>query len=242
MVTQATHYVFEWANVSLRRGESRLSKNTCKATVLEVELSPRRRELAWARVRLAWARPFCLSEKLDENVAGPDVFLDLKCWQYVCMSIIFKNMNWMTFMNGMVYELWFMSFNMMWVWCLYEMIHGIVMMSLVWVRHETWKCWYQCGMVMIWDGVPYSWFENNELVWFGWERGELWETCMWCICIYVCMHAKCVWLIKNDWSVSVRNFLESLGGTFRVALQWSGRNPMAPVSGCPWWCPIYMVW
>ncbi|QCD96505.1 hypothetical protein DEO72_LG6g1209 [Vigna unguiculata] len=23
-----------------------------------------------------------------------------------------------------------------------------------------------------------------------------------------------------------------------VALQWSGRNSMAPVSGCPWWCPI----
>ncbi|QCD78058.1 cytoplasmic FMR1 interacting protein [Vigna unguiculata] len=28
------------------------------------------------------------------------------------------------------------------------------------------------------------------------------------------------------------------GETFRVALQWSGRNSMAPVSGCPWWCPI----
>ncbi|QCD98321.1 hypothetical protein DEO72_LG6g3041 [Vigna unguiculata] len=28
------------------------------------------------------------------------------------------------------------------------------------------------------------------------------------------------------------------GETFRVALQWSGCNPMAPVSGCPWWCPI----
>ncbi|QCE00216.1 hypothetical protein DEO72_LG7g1503 [Vigna unguiculata] len=28
------------------------------------------------------------------------------------------------------------------------------------------------------------------------------------------------------------------GGTFRVALQWSGRNSMAPVSGCLWWCPI----
>ncbi|QCE15104.1 hypothetical protein DEO72_LG11g2112 [Vigna unguiculata] len=26
--------------------------------------------------------------------------------------------------------------------------------------------------------------------------------------------------------------------TFRVALQWSGRNSMIPVSGCPWWCPI----
>ncbi|QCD86519.1 hypothetical protein DEO72_LG3g1042 [Vigna unguiculata] len=28
----------------------------------------------------------------------------------------------------------------------------------------------------------------------------------------------------------------------RVVLQWSGRNSMAPVSGCPWWCPIYIVW
>jgi len=29
-----------------------------------------------------------------------------------------------------------------------------------------------------------------------------------------------------------------LGGTSGVALQWSGRNSMAPVSGCSWWCPI----
>ncbi|QCD78057.1 hypothetical protein DEO72_LG1g1686 [Vigna unguiculata] len=28
------------------------------------------------------------------------------------------------------------------------------------------------------------------------------------------------------------------GETFRVALQWSGRNSMAHVSGCPWWCSI----
>jgi len=38
--------------------------------------------------------------------------------------------------------------------------------------------------------------------------------------------------------VSVRKSLESLGETFGVALQWLGRNPMAPVSGCLWWCPI----
>ena len=38
--------------------------------------------------------------------------------------------------------------------------------------------------------------------------------------------------------VSVLNSLESLSETFRVALQWSGHNSMAPVSGCPWWCPI----
>jgi len=34
------------------------------------------------------------------------------------------------------------------------------------------------------------------------------------------------------------NSLGSLGGTSRVALQWSGRNSMALVSECPWWCPI----
>ena len=79
MVAQATRCIFERANVSLRRGESHLSENACKATVLEVELSPRRGELAWARVLLAWARPFCLSEKLGERVADLGVFLDLKC-------------------------------------------------------------------------------------------------------------------------------------------------------------------
>ncbi|QCE06839.1 hypothetical protein DEO72_LG9g1853 [Vigna unguiculata] len=30
----------------------------------------------------------------------------------------------------------------------------------------------------------------------------------------------------------------SLGEIPRVVLQWSGRNPMAPVIGCLWWCPI----
>ncbi|QCD82101.1 hypothetical protein DEO72_LG2g2434 [Vigna unguiculata] len=38
--------------------------------------------------------------------------------------------------------------------------------------------------------------------------------------------------------VSVHKSLGSLGETFGVALQWSGRNSMAPVSGCSWWCPI----
>ena len=38
--------LIERANVSLRQGDSRLSENACKATILEVELSPRRRELA----------------------------------------------------------------------------------------------------------------------------------------------------------------------------------------------------
>jgi len=63
------------------------------------------------------------------------------------------------------------------------MIHEIEIMSLIWVQHETWKGWYQCGMVMVWDRAPYSGFENNELAWFGWEyeRGGLREIL--CICI-----------------------------------------------------------
>jgi len=40
------------------------------------------------------------------------------------------------------------------------------------------------------------------------------------------------------WSVLVHKPLGSLGETFRVVLQWSGRNSMAHVSGCSWWCPI----
>jgi len=93
--------------------------------------------------------------------------------------------------NVEIYE-----FYMMRVWYMYEVIHGIEMMSLAWVQYETWKGWYQCGMIMIWDGVPYSWFENNELVWFGWEygRGELWET----VCdvyVYMCIRM----LLSFDW-------------------------------------------
>jgi len=45
-------------------------------------------------------------------------------------------------------------------------------------------------------------------------------------------------LIDYDWSVSVRNSLEIPRWDFRVALQWLRRNSMAPVNGCPWWCPI----
>ncbi|QCD96777.1 hypothetical protein DEO72_LG6g1487 [Vigna unguiculata] len=48
-----------------------------------------------------------------------------------------------------------------------------------------------------------------------------------------------VWL--NEMFDLLRNSLGSLGEILRVVLQWSGRNCMAPVSGCPWWCPIYIT-
>jgi len=45
-------------------------------------------------------------------------------------------------------------------------------------------------------------------------------------------------LIYDFWSMSVCNSLGPLGETSGVALQWWGHNSMAPVIGCPWWCPI----
>jgi len=58
--------------------------------------------------------------------------------------------------------------------------------------------------------------------------------------VWNCKHAFDVLLILFDecWSVSACNSSGSLGETSGATLQWSGRNPMASVSGCPWWCPI----
>ena len=93
-------------------------------------------------------------------------------------------------------------------------------MSLVWIRHETWKGWYQCDMVTIWDGVPYFGFENKELVWLGWEYegDESWET-VWDVCIYlcVCMLNLFGWLRKFGPCQCVIPW-DSLGGIPRVVL------------------------
>jgi len=54
-------------------------------------------------------------------------------------------------------------------------------------------------------------------------------------------HVQCMYespIVYECLSVSACNSSGSLGETSRAALQWSGRNFMAPVSGCPWWCLI----
>jgi len=33
---------------------------------------------------------------------------------------------------------------------------------------------YESGMVMIWDKIPYSWMEDDELVWFDLEYKKGW--------------------------------------------------------------------
>jgi len=69
-----------WGNQLKFERASVLPKRECaEATVVCVELSPRRRELAWARVLLTWARPSNLSEELGENASrvGFPLFLDV---------------------------------------------------------------------------------------------------------------------------------------------------------------------
>jgi len=47
-------------------------------------------------------------------------------------------------------ELWSVmdEFNIIWAWCMYGMIHGLKMMSLVWFGYGIWmnvgyKCWHE---------------------------------------------------------------------------------------------------
>jgi len=135
---------FERESVSPRRGESRLSENAQKPLFLCVELSPRWRELAWARDPLAWARPFSLSEGLGESAFWFDIFSVLGC--LACIWLDYYTMAWGEWicMSGRVYELWMMNLdnpwhvmNMKWLvikvtWYWYEIkfyIHGWRMMS-----------------------------------------------------------------------------------------------------------------
>ena len=94
-VAQATHAIFERANVSLRREGSCLSEITRKVTVPLFELSPRQKGLAWARVSH-------LSETLQpEQGVGRgqcDVWLFLCSWLVgTCLdnNCYVKNMIWM---------------------------------------------------------------------------------------------------------------------------------------------------
>jgi len=82
--------------------------------------------------------------------------------------------------------------------------------------------------------------DYEELEWF-WS-GTRKELAIKVDTLYICCMRNVSWLFGYSWSVSVHNSLGSLGEISRVTLQWSGHNSMAPDSGCPWWCTIYMVW
>jgi len=59
-------------------------------------------------------------------------------------------------MSGRVYELWMMNLDKFLACNKHEMVD------------------YESGMVMIWDKIPYSWMEDDELVWFDLEYKKGW--------------------------------------------------------------------
>jgi len=52
----------------------------------------------------------------------------------------------MAFVNEVMYELWFVGFNVMWAWWLYEVIHEIEMTS-----------WYEFNMRYERVGINVTW-------------------------------------------------------------------------------------
>jgi len=113
---------------------------------------------------------------------------------------------------------WFMELKW-WVWYGFDM------------RHE-WRWINECGMVLVGNTFLHLWFVKNE--WNGsnmkYKWGWIVKVDMIYIYIYIPVRVKYYWF-DYDWSVLVRNSLESLGETFRVALQWSERNSMALLVG-----------
>ena len=92
-------------------------------------------------------------------------------------------------MNKM--ELWFMSFNMRWAWCLYGVIHGIKMMGLVWIWHETWVKVDQ----WMWHGAGRK-YTSTFVIYEGWVEWIQYEIQVRMDCkgwhdmyiyIYICM-------------------------------------------------------
>jgi len=160
-------------------------------------------------------------------------FLNLKAWYDLC----YKLYKWLCMLGG----------DYMWGNCELGMIS-------TWIVHE-WLDTYVCAcghkpgmsnngswwLVNLWYGFcmrrnTLLMIGNNELVMTQHMRNE---DLVMDLCLKSYVQRMCKFLaVYVGWFVSVLNSLESLGETFRVVLQWSGRNSMALVSGCPWWCPI----
>ena len=155
-VAQATRSGFKRVNVSLRRGKSRLSENAWRAPVLCVELLPRRRELVWARVVLAWARPFSLSDELGETACWFGNFFILERMAYIkfvyCMMIWGKGLC----VWGRMYELWVVNLNDSW--------H---VMNMEWLVMKMARWWGE--LMWLYTSMDY---EELEWVWSG-TRKEL---------------------------------------------------------------------
>jgi len=174
------------------------------ATVSLFKPSPRRREIAWARDSLAWARLLCLSKRLGEN-APSSVFSTILVW--------------------LIYFGWFGLFKAWDEWCVcMGLVHGFNMMRWLWSWYEIWRgSWISndvLDMVLAWGTILYCGFGKDELlltqhgIWMrdGYKR-LIWNWCVW-------------WILRdwlNMYSMwSIHNSLKSLGEISRSC--FSGRD------------------
>jgi len=103
-----------WARVHLAQARrSCLSERTWRPLFALFELSPRRKELAWAR------EPFRLSEN----------------WARMCSSAVFPSI------LGWLSHVWLDYYVKVWIewFCMYWMVYGLDRISLAWYWYETWK-------------------------------------------------------------------------------------------------------
>jgi len=148
-----------WARCSLAQARrARLSKRSQEATVPFFELSPRRKELAWAR------GPSRLSETfLSKRGAGQDCVLIMfsPLSLYVCHKFGWINM----------LKVW-----NEWCACM-ELVHGLNMMSLVWFWYGIWmkvgyRVWHEIGMhdkyLLGWWNMICMWLGRNSTIVSWW--------------------------------------------------------------------------
>ena len=141
-------------------------------------------------------------------------------------------------MNEFAWVIWFMDCEW-WTWINLGMRFQwngwlYVVMNSVWTIMLHW--WHGIGMRWSsispnweeWDGMESTWNMNED----GLQRMAWGVKCMInIICLFGMWLVCCQYV--NPW-VSRWDFL--------VVPQWSRRNSMDPISGCPWWCLIYITW
>jgi len=144
---------FEQVSVSLRRGESRLSENVQRPLFQICELSPRRRELAWARVSRLGEAP------------QPERGVEQKCVSAWCSSCLL--------MVGLYFIV--LLYDGMGEMNMHDW-EGIICGEL-WAWHDfymscTWEVGYiyMCVWSQFWNEQQWTLMVGKPVAWYWYER------------------------------------------------------------------------
>ena len=155
-------------------------------------------------------------------------------WYMYVLVCIYKVWDEWIYMSDVIHGLWMMNLDKSWHAISMKWLVIYVVMNSIWAIMLHW--WHDIGMRCSFispnweerDGMKSTWIMNeNELQRIAWGVK--------CMINIICLFG--MWLVCCQY-VNPRVFRWG----FLVVLQWSGRNSMAPISGSPWWCPIYIIW